>query len=183
MKHDSELTAVLHGVTSARILLHHSDDPSRVVLRRTKRGFYGPTGGQLELGEHPVECAIRECREESRVRKIPELRFLTVVSFEGKGMWLSRGAWESWGYDLRGRHVKNGHVWVASIRTAVFSAPLAEPFRRRTVEGRDVDLVDLNKVELAQTIRPMYRDLLERWLARLQRQEELPQVLKISRLK
>ncbi len=180
VRKDPDLTVALQGVTSARTILYDPENPARVVLRQGKNGQFGPTGGVLELGEHPVECAVREAREESRVRQVPELRFLTVQICEGKGMWLSLEAWQSWGYDLRGRLISGNSVWVASIRTAVFFAPLTEPFGSRYVEGRTVQTVDLEANEINDLVRPMFRSLMHRWVERLSGHASIPPMMRIS---
>ncbi len=43
-----------------------TDDAGHVLLiRRTDNGFWAMPGGLQDLGETPMECAVRECREES----------------------------------------------------------------------------------------------------------------------
>ncbi|MBN8548020.1 MAG: NUDIX domain-containing protein [Deltaproteobacteria bacterium] len=178
---DPELNAHLHGVTAARVILFNPDNPAEVVMRQGKSGAYGLIGGGLLVGEHPVLCALREGREESRVRSFPNLGFVSVLVHETKGIWLNRSVWESWGYSSQGRAVEGDSIRVANIRTAIFSAPLSEPFRERTVEGRSVRLLDVSSPECAEQIRPMFQHLLGLWADRLVNRSAIPPRIRYTR--
>lgn len=70
---DSLLTNTLHGVTASRVIVFDPEEPAKVVMRMGKNGRYGPLGGQLEPGENPARCAVRECRQEGRLARVPDL--------------------------------------------------------------------------------------------------------------
>ena len=68
-----------------------------LMIQRNKApttGCWSPVGGKLEmaLGESPVECAVREAREETGIELTPaDLHLFGMVSergYEGSGHWL-----------------------------------------------------------------------------------------------
>lgn len=80
------------------VLLYFRNEAGQVLLiRRSKRpnlGFWCAVGGKLEMesGESPFECAIREAREEVGIRlKDEDLSLRCALSerdYEGTGHWL-----------------------------------------------------------------------------------------------
>ena len=68
------------------LLLHRSKDPNK--------GMYSPVGGKLDVdhGEDPHRCAIREVREETGVAlEASDLRLVGIVTeqaYEGQAHWL-----------------------------------------------------------------------------------------------
>jgi len=59
---------VLNGseITRLGIALAIIDENSRILLeRRSDVGWWGITGGRIEPGETPLECAVRELNEET----------------------------------------------------------------------------------------------------------------------
>lgn len=58
----------------------------RVLLVRTRSGFWSTPGGHLDFGETPAECAARETEEETGVRVHDvELVAITNDVFEDRG--------------------------------------------------------------------------------------------------
>lgn len=80
------------------VLCYLFDDQGRLLLlHRVKppnRDLYSPIGGKLDMegGESPTACAIREIREEADVEvSAKDLHLVGIVSeraFEGQGHWL-----------------------------------------------------------------------------------------------
>ncbi len=178
---DSLLAEALHGVTSARAIIFDPDNPNLVVMRRGKNGRYGPLGGAMLLAEHPALCVIRESKQEGRLASLPDMRFISVLVHEGEGLWLGRQAWDSWGYSTRGRVLHGNKIWVAQIRTAIFAAPLAEGFRERHVENRNVRLIDLSDTRQLDKVRPMFRHLMGLWMAKHERPGSIPALIRYTR--
>ena len=80
------------------VLLYFRSDAGRVLLirrrKRPNRGMWCAIGGKLEMetGESPFECAIREAREEVGVSlsesDLSMRCMLSEVNYEGTGHWL-----------------------------------------------------------------------------------------------
>ena len=80
------------------VLCYLRDPEGRVLLLHRRKapnpGMYSPIGGKLEmdLGEGPHECALREIREEVELELLPEeIRLCGMVSekgYEGHAHWL-----------------------------------------------------------------------------------------------
>ncbi len=69
-----------------QLLLHRHQSPNK--------GLWTPIGGKLDTrtGESPVQCAIREAREETGIDIKPEqlhlFGYLAEANYEGQGHWL-----------------------------------------------------------------------------------------------
>lgn len=158
---DPDIKQILVGVIKARVLIYDPDAPHRVVLRQGGSKLWSIPGGTLEPGEHPVEAACRETREESGITQIPNLRLVTVLT-EQERLRIPRDHWTSWEYPTRGRECVGERVLLGSMKTAFFAAPLSEPFRKRSIEDRIVEIKDLAMLH-PESIRPAFRHLLRCW--------------------
>jgi ADP-ribose pyrophosphatase YjhB (NUDIX family) len=58
----------------------------RILLVRTRSGFWSTPGGHLDFGETPAECAVRETEEETGVR-VADVGFVAITNdvFEDRG--------------------------------------------------------------------------------------------------
>jgi len=81
----------------ATLVFIHNHKEEQLLLRREKSpnlGLWTPIGGKLEIetGESPVECAIREAKEEADVELTHDdlhlFGYLAESNYEGQGHWL-----------------------------------------------------------------------------------------------
>ena len=80
------------------VLCYLYDEEGRLLLLHRRkppnRDMYSPIGGKLEIadGEGPLDCALREIREEASVTLRPdEIRMISIVSeraYQGEEHWL-----------------------------------------------------------------------------------------------
>ena len=54
-------------------------DDGHLLMVQNHRGFWSTPGGHLDLGENPVECAVRETVEETGVR-VTSVEFVAITN-------------------------------------------------------------------------------------------------------
>ena len=69
--------------------------------KKPNRGYWSPPGGKLEMdiGESPFECAIREAKEELAIElQLEQLRLFGYISeknYEGSKAWISDSSYKN----------------------------------------------------------------------------------------